>query len=326
MSHNPKLNVYTLRIKPKENVSKTFRDLIKLKFSISSSEDNEIFRQYFEIIKNEIGNDTFREDKNNKKVLGVTDSYVPIRPHNNTYIDGVIEGGKYGIKREYANTENKQDKRIITEKDAVLDKYYFLLYTPLNATLGFLLIQSYTEETIQDSLKVFIKNFFQDPNYFKISIEPYVPENIIEKYIETSHIKMFRFTRRIQLSESLRNNVQIESNEFEVEINIKPLNTNLKPGTEYTDKILKELEKKEFDNIQLREGKGKAYIEDRKGKKANFNIEQEFKRIKPTIYLEEEGITTDSSGLPDFRQVREYCTNLLSELIEEFKNTDIHEF
>lgn len=334
MAHNPKLNVYTLKLNPKNDSFEIFRDLFKSKYALKSTiSDKDIFLAYHQNFVNGIGDKEFRKDTKNKKVLGTiqqnTDkSILPILSKNNIYIDGVIEGGKYGIRREYADTENKEDKKIIGENNAVLDKYYILLYTPLNSQFGFLLVQSYTEESIQDSLKDFIKNFFScEDDFYNIIIEPYVPRKIIDKYMKESSIRMFSFTNKVGLSDTLRNNVQIKGQTFEVEIKLKPLDYTLNPDEDSTVEILKEFGEKYFDDIQLKECKRKAYISDKKNRKANYDIEQDIKKIRPTIYLEDAGIIPDDiTGLPDFKKIQEYCLDILNDLIIEFnKPSDIYE-
>jgi hypothetical protein len=333
MAHNPKLNVYTLRLNPKDESVETFRDLFKLKFNCDSVvSDSDLFTQYFQALVNGIGDKNFRKDTKNKKVIGTvksSDIAIPLFPHDNQYIDGVIEGGKYGIRREYADTDNKQDKKTIGENNAVLDQYYILLYTPLNSKIGFLLVQSYTEESIQDSFKNFIYTFFSCENFFyNIVIEPFVPQSIVDKYMKETSIRMFSFTTKTALSSSLRDNVQIKGQTFEVEIKIKPLDEKLRPNAKETSQIIKAVGDKLFDGKPLNEGKTKAYIEDTKSRKANYDIDKEINSIRPTIYLEDVGIVPDkTTGLPDFKAIQTYCLTVLQDVKDEFKKKqNISEF
>lgn len=333
MAHNPKLNVYTLRLNPKDESVETFRDLFKLKFNCDSVvSDSDLFTKYFQALVNGIGDKNFRKDTKNKKVIGTvksSDIAIPLFPHDNQYIDGVIEGGKYGIRREYADTDNKQDKKTIGENNAVLDQYYILLYTPLNSKIGFLLVQSYTEESIQDSFKNFIYTFFSCENFFyNIVIEPFVPQSIVDKYMKETSIRMFSFTTKTALSSSLRDNVQIKGQTFEVEIKIKPLDEKLRPNAKETSQIIKAVGDKLFDGKPLNEGKTKAYIEDTKSRKANYDIDKEINSIRPTIYLEDVGIVPDkTTGLPDFKAIQTYCLTVLQDVKDEFKKKqNISEF
>ena len=307
--------------------------MFKLKFNCDSVvSDSDLFTKYFQALVNGIGDKNFRKDTKNKKVIGTvksSDIAIPLFPHDNQYIDGVIEGGKYGIRREYADTDNKQDKKTIGENNAVLDQYYILLYTPLNSKIGFLLVQSYTEESIQDSFKNFIYTFFSCENFFyNIVIEPFVPQSIVDKYMKETSIRMFSFTTKTALSSSLRDNVQIKGQTFEVEIKIKPLDEKLRPNAKETSQIIKAVGDKLFDGKPLNEGKTKAYIEDTKSRKANYDIDKEINSIRPTIYLEDVGIVPDkTTGLPDFKAIQTYCLTVLQDVKDEFKKKqNISEF
>lgn len=333
MAHNPKLNVYTLRLNPKDESVETFRDLFKSKFNCDVHvSDDDLFKKYFQAFVNGIGDDDFRKDAKNKKVIGTIKNAnieVPLFPTNNQYIDGVIEGGKYGIRREYADTDNKSDKKVIGENNAVLDQYYILLYTPLNNKIGFLLLQSYTEESIQDSFKDFIMTFFScEDTFYNIIIEPFVPQKIVDKYMKETNIRMFSFMTKTTLPSSLRDNVQIKGQTFEVEIKIKPLDEKLDPNAKETSQIIKAVGDKLFDGRPLNEGKTRAYIEDSKKRKANYDIDREINSIRPTIYLEDVGIVPDNkTGLPSFKDIQTYCVELLQDIKDEFrKKSKIREF
>lgn len=335
MAHNPKLNVYTLKLNPKSDSVETFRDLFKAKYLLDGNTlDQDVFLEYCKRFINGIGDKEFRKDAKNKKVIGTTsgaDSTLPplTQQFAQSILNGVIEGGKYGIIREYADTDNKNEKTILDAKKAVLDKYFILLYTPLNSKYGFLLIQSYTEESIQDSLKDFIKVFFSCADeFYNIIIEPFVPQSIVDKYMKEANIKMFSFTNKIGLQSSLRNNIQIKGQTFEVEIKLKPLEYDLNPYADSTSEIIDEIGDKYFDDFQLKDCKKRAYISDSKNRKTNYDIEQEIRKIKPTIYLEDVGITPDpNTGLPDFAKIQEYSLTVLREVISEFnKTSEIHEY
>lgn len=334
MAHNPKLNVYTLQLNPQNDSVQTFRDLFKYKYNKDAfCSDDDLFKLYFQDFVNGIGDKKFRKDSKNKKVIGKVNSSsvsVPLFPQNNAYIDGVIEGGKYGIRREFADTDDKNNKSVISENNAVLDQYYILIYTPLNSQFGFLLIQSYTEETVQDSIKNFVRSFFSCENYFyNIKIEPYVPRKIVEKYMKASRISMFGFTTKTSLTESLRDNIQIKGQTFEVEIKIKPLETSLNPYSDETAQVFDALGEIEFDGRPLNEGQSKAYVTDDKKRKAHYDIERGLKEnVRPTIFLEDEGIVCDKeTGVPDFKAIQSYCVSVLEEIKQEFnQQAEIHEF
>jgi hypothetical protein len=337
MAHNPKLNVYILTLNSKKDEFETFRDLFKLKYNCDiTDDDRKVFRKYFQDFLNNIGKDDFRKDDKAKKVLGVekstsTETSYSINPSFEQFtIEGVLDGGKYGILREYADIDNKDDKQILDGKKAVLDKFYLCLCTPLNSKYGYLLIQSYTEETIQEPLKNFMRQLFlHEDAFYNIIIEPYVPDKFVEKFQTKSRVRLFRYTSKVGVSPILRNEkIIVKGQSFEVKIELTPIEQTFKPNSDELNEILNEIDKKQFDEHELGFFKKKVYIADEKDRKAHYDIEKELSSIKPTIYLEDEGIQVDvETGLPDFQQIKEFCSKLLIDIKNEFnKKININEF
>ncbi|MCK9449913.1 MAG: hypothetical protein M0Q41_13170, partial [Bacteroidales bacterium] len=154
-AHNPKLNVYILTLNNQSDSVETFRDLFKAKYGLNNEDDSIVFKKYFEEFLKAMGKDEFHKDEKSKKVFGaekVADKEVnySIIPHvNKEIIEGIVDGGKYGILREYADINNKDSKQKIGAENAVLDKFYFLLNTPLNSKFGYLLILRWSSLTRQ---------------------------------------------------------------------------------------------------------------------------------------------------------------------------------
>lgn len=345
MSHNPKLNVYILTLKSKKDDYETFRDLIKLKYGCSNDEDKSIFKSFFSNFLDVIGKDNFRKDSKAKKVIGTSkkeriyndnnvvdddEKKYSLNLHSTKHIiEGIIDGGKYGILREYADINNKDNKAKLDVDQAVLDKFYILLHTPLNSKYGYLLIQSYTEETIQEPIKNLLRNLFCHENYFgNPIIEPFVPKKFVDKFREESKVRLFTYTKKIGLSEVMRNQkVIVRGQAFDLRIEISPCDNEFKPESEELHQIIKEFDEEKIRETKLKDCNKKIFIEDSKKRRANFDIEKELSNIRPTIYLEDEGVKIDdSTGMPDFEKVKEYCLNLLEEIKKEFnERTDIDE-
>lgn len=210
-----------------------------------------------------------------------------------------------------------------------MDKYYILLNPILNDKYAVLLTQSYTEESIQGPINEFIRELLGGcDNYFKIDVEPFVPKRLKEKYEKSAAIRMFSFTSPLPLSESLRKKVTEAAQEFEVEVRIRPVNQKLPINSEGTREIMQEVSKMTLDQQTLGEGKGRIYTADEQGRNANYDISKDIQSIRPTIYLSDEGITSDEqTGLPDFKAIQEYCHKLLKEIKAERNiNQDIYEF
>ena len=333
MAHNPKLNVYIISLKPKkQDENKTFRDFLKEKYAKNSDmSDKALMKYLFTSFINGVGQDEFHKDDKSKKVIGIDDgNMLPMTLYSDTWmIDGVIEGGKYGILREYQDTEKKEGKTEIKPNYAVLDKYYILLNPILNDKYAVLLTQSYTEESIQGPINEFIRELLGGcDNYFKVDVEPFVPKRLKEKYEKSAAIRMFSFTSPLPLAESLRKKVTEAAQEFEVEVRIRPVNQKLPINSEGTREIMQEVSKMTLDQQTLGEGKGRIYTADEQGRNANYDISKDIQSIRPTIYLSDEGITSDEqTGLPDFKAIQKYCHKLLKEIKAERNiNQDIYEF
>lgn len=333
MAHNPKLNVYIISLKPKQqDENKTFRDFLKEKYSTQADLSDKALMEYlFESFVNGVGQDKFHKDDKNKKVIGIADSNIlPMTLHSDKcMLDGVIEGGKYGILREYQDTEKTEEKAEIKPNYAVLDKYYILLNPVLNDKYAVLLCQSYTEESIQGAINELIKELFSGcDNFFNVDVEPFVPKRLKEKYEKSSGIRMFSFTSPLPLTESLRSTVTEAAQEFEVEVRVRPVSHKLPINSSGTRKIVQAVSKMTLEHQTLGEGKGHIYISDENGRNANYDIAKDIQSIRPTIYLSDEGITSDKqTGLPDFVAIQKYCHELLTEIKTERNiNQDIHEF
>lgn len=327
MAHNPKLNVYILELNPKKDGVETFRDFFHNKLSLNNgSSDDDIFKKYFQEFLNGIGKDDFHIDKKSKKVFGaskVEEGQInySIKPSiDANIIHGVIDGGKYGILREYAAIDNKDVKQKIAAKNAVLDKFYVLINTPLNSKYGYLLIQSYTEETIQTPLIKFLESFFnQEDTFHNIIITPFVPKKFIDKFLKDAKIRLFNFSTLTGIGKELRDEeIKVEDQTFEVTINIKPKG-NIKPDQGIIKGLLNAIGLKKFDDKRLSDLDSKVFMESgEKSRRANFDITKEMASIRPTIYLEDEGIeVNEDTSLPNFNQIEAFCLSLLEEVKEE---------
>lgn len=333
-SHNPKLNVYILKLKNKDESVETFRDFSTLKFNEGNIlDDDELFLKYFEEFLKEFGSEEFKNDKKNKKVIGISKNEegvnYTISAHSSQFIiEGVVEGGKYGLRRDAADIDDKDGERTsIDENKAILDKFYFMLYTPFHYNVGVLLIQSYTEETVQSSFKNILKDFFGLSGYFFYPyIEPFVPKKFVETYKRSAKVKMFTYATKKVIT--YRENNHSEGNEFEITIQLKPKNR-IDAEESTINNYLKSINNFFFQEKPLDEMNKKVFMNDSENRSTSYDVEKEMSSIKPTIYLEDVGITIDeNTKLPDFEELKSYCYNLLeeikSEVISEIE--DIEEF
>lgn len=330
MALNPKLNIYVVSLNPRDKkASLTFRDFFKAKYLFNKSvDDKELLDKFFEEFLNKVGKSEFRKDQKSKKVIGVSE-YNPENKrssinvmHQRHLIEGLIDGGQYGVLRAYADVDKKNEKTNLGTNNAVLDKFYICLCTPLNSACGFLFVQSYTEVTIQEPIAAFITDLLRcEDYYYNVRIEPYVPKKFVEKFKNSAKVKLFTYRSKIGISNIMRENqISPKGMSFNVEIKISPLEEELLPGSNEAFAVAKELAQKQFDGVDLHDyDDQKVYIEQGNGHKAHYDVKKELGTIRPTIYLTDEGIEIDSAtGQPNFAQIKKFTLSLLEEVKEEY--------
>lgn len=331
MAHNPKLNVYIIELKKKGNKEDaSFFDFYNIlsnnKFEYSDTSDTYSF--FTETFVDFLGGkDKFSKDQDVKKVFGLSKTNEKLNLNVNTdefILSGILEGGKYGIKREAADVSNKSKRNEIPEDVAILDKFYFLMKTPLDSKYGTLIVQSYTEETILQPFVDKIKNYYGwGEQYFKPNLELFVPAKFIDKFKQESLVRGFQYSSTFQMEEKYNSTLGLDSHDFEVTVTLKP-KKDIEPSNKNLEAIKKYLGGLIFNKHSLKEfPKGKVFIKDDGGKQANFDIEKELSSIKPTIYLNETNVEINENGVPEFKSLHKYCLDLVIE-IEENINRNIN--
>lgn len=334
MALNPKLNVYVVTLNPRDRGSHpTFRDLFKEKYHKTATVgDDELRKDFFKDFLDKVGKSQYRKDKGSKKVIGVseyddksgTSSLHPLFQRD--VVEGIIDGGQYGILRAYSDVDNKAQKVALETNKAVLDKFFICLCTPLNSAYGFLLLQSYTEASIQEPVKDFILDLLKcEDKYYGVRIEPYVPKKFVERFKAESKVRMFTYRSKVGVSDIMRDNqLLMKGQTFEVEISIRPLEEDFLPGTIKTKALTEQLGTKRFDNVSLGDyNERSVYVNDSKDRKAHYDIAKEIESIRPTIYLADEGIVLDEkTGQPDFEQIKNFTLSLLEEVKREYNDND----
>ena len=327
MAHNPKLNVFIIKLNPKNKESLTFREFFRQKYHADqSTEDAEVYKLFYTDVINALGNKEFNNDSTSKKVIGVSQSAnnpigFSIR-ESEQIIDGLIDGGPYGLKREYADISDKNHRKQIGTSEAVLDKFYIMLNTPYNYSEGYLLVQSYTESSITESIKkALFKVFMFDDKYYQPDFTPFVPRSFVEKFEKESTVRLFSYDTVLGVSSCLREDtVNYEGQSFNVRIELTPLDKSIKPGTSLMTAIGKVLGELQFNGKRLSEASKKIYIEDGNKRKVNYDVEKDLKSIRPTIYLEDEGVSIDpKTGLLNYVSLKEFCLKQLHCIKEERK-------
>src|ERR1041385_3241179 len=153
MNHDPKLQIFKLKLYSKEDGRPIqFRDIFRRKFLKEYSklkppiEQDSIFNIYFENFIKQIDAKGYYTKKEKGFTIAKEDTGGKVKSQifkssTESVITGILDGGKHNIKRTLGEISDTSKKTQIGTKHIVCDKFYFLLYTPIDNTEGILMIQ-----------------------------------------------------------------------------------------------------------------------------------------------------------------------------------------
>ncbi|HXP52718.1 MAG TPA: hypothetical protein VN922_22380, partial [Bacteroidia bacterium] len=120
-------------------------------------EDSVVFMDIFQKFIKTIDLNDFHSSQKKKKAITAYDTQKTekndpsIIPYpQKLIIQGFIEGGKFGKKRIKSELGKKSDKQELGVETLILDKYYFMLYIPLDSTIATLIMHSYSSDSVTD--------------------------------------------------------------------------------------------------------------------------------------------------------------------------------
>ena len=138
MALNPKLNIFVVGLNPRDKeASPTYRDYFKSKyFGNANTSDRQLLESFFKDFLNTVGKADFRKDDKSKKVIGVSEydaqnekTSISLKLEKHV-IHGLIDGGQYGVKRAYANLDNKKEKKKYVVKGTISTIKSIVSYQP----------------------------------------------------------------------------------------------------------------------------------------------------------------------------------------------------
>jgi len=318
MTTNPKLEVFRIELIAQNDEHKTFRNFFTESLNGTAGQtDTQLFTNFFQDFIRKVDTNDFIDNSRKKKVFAAYNARNydgTIKHHSEiNVIKGIIEGGRYGKRRNKSKLTNKNELQDIETNDIILDKFFFCLYTPLNYDVGILMIQSYSSDSITDIFTEFLQNYFKKENYYKKpKIERFFPRHIIEQFKLHSNIDKFSFSNRFFVSQLSDEPYQQEEEEFVVKI--EAVSKNGLPKAALSN-WLNVLGQKLFDNTNLSSfSNRKVYLKNEQTKKSSPFVLDE-NEIRPIIYLENHGIEVSIDGLPNFSQLETFCENLLVQQI-----------
>jgi len=334
MAHDPKLEIYKLQLINKDDGrAATFRQLFRKKFNsygntTGTITNEDIFRAYYKSFVSSIDLKGYNVDRGKRK--GFTLAYelnggptakslISSPTATNWIICGILEGGKHGIKRSLGEVSDKKKQTPIHTTNLVADRYFFLLYTPLEHSEAVLMIQGYTEAKISDVLRGHLGGYFKHKGEITNKTEIFVPQYLKEKYLNGAKFKSIQFTSGWAVPPDNSGTIRQKGYELEVRIEIKDKSQKKSDYREFSDLL------KIFSKGIFQQGNKKKELEAFEGKKAKMvNGSKEapiqfdnHDEVIPVILLKDEGIDVGDDAVPNFDQINQYCHKLLGDVIKE---------
>lgn len=323
MAHEPKLEVYKIYSNPFPNTEyPSFGNFFQNKFSTEDKivKSSEGFKLLLQTLITSIDTN-FVLNSANKKGLRIDESTGTKALEKSIkiasvkqIIHGTIKGGRYGQNRSIGSTKDPKKKyRKVGQTDIVMDTFYFLLYTPFKSNKGILMIQSYTDDQINDIFINWLQNNLSGSGYFNPKMETYCPTKLQEEFKNSSAVKELKFTKDILIS-GIETEDGISTEEFSINISIRAKDSGKKVSK--IGSLLKTARQLQFGKkenpLTLEEFNKQIGILYNGSHQSSFELDGEIS-IKPTIYLKDRIILQDD-GSPNWDSLHDYCLNLLEEI------------
>ena len=328
MAYDPKLTVYTITIKPtKRNIQNSnrwlFRNIID-EANNNELEDSYIITEVFGKFIRALDTPEMFSDGKSKKCITANQPDIEDRDvspnitfsSENRIIQGVIEGGNYGRRKNKTNTLNKVEKSDVNERDAITENFYFMIYMPLESNKMILMIQSYTSDGIDSVMNIFWENFFSvQHQFYKPIIKRFVPRSIIEDFKTNSTVSSLQFSTEIPGETLLESTSTETTRSFKITVQITPTDEDLTLA-EYENTV-QPLQETFFTRL-MKLGhftKKKGVLKDTTTNRTSpFDLGSSFE-IQPSILLSK--YITINQDESDFERIKDYCSTLLEDIKQE---------
>src|ERR1019366_1320895 len=240
MAHDPKLELYKLKLINKEKGKpETFRTLFRNMFDTFGKgvKANEVFTIFAtDFFKKIVQGKGYCVDEKKKK--GFTIAYEeaangqPKSQITNIFakdsiISGVLEGGKHGVKRWLGKVDDVTKKTPIQVTNIVGDRFYFLIYTPLDHSEAIVMIQGYTEAKISDVFRDHLVDYFSYTKEIHSKIELFVPQSLIDKTLENATFESIKFSTGWHTKLAFEG---LEQKNYDLQVNIQIIDKSKKKG------------------------------------------------------------------------------------------------
>lgn len=234
-----------------------------------------------------------------------------------------MDGGLSGRKRSLGKINKKDESTPITPSDIVCDKFYFLLFTPIDHSEAILIVQGYTSLKISDVLREHLKDFFSHGRDIKSKVEIFVPSFLKDEYLEGSTFNSASFSTGWIVNGHDFDVPEQKSYDLQVKIEIVDRSKE-KSNYEDTAKIIewfKQFKLSVGNTSKRTKNLGEFPKQNAKIKSNGRPIPIQFdnnNEITPVIILKDQGIEVNpETNELNFEEIDSYCNDLLNKILEE---------
>ena len=284
-------------------------------------DDNSLFIALFNKLLNQFDSHVNRYDDLKKGVSiyhadGVEANAILSIATDQKVIQGFLDGGYFGLKRNMSDLDKSNLTEITTDK-IVTDRYYVYMYYPFDSNIAILMIEKRGNLTISKVVCNVLEAFFENQNNnISSHAERFIPHSMVQTFKQGAVIDQLTYSRQVSsavLGEGVVDNPEL----YDVTIQIKPR------SEEYSYDRLNALIGRlntmtfsvfghEFNLGGFTTKKGKLRSEG-SSSKPSFDIENQSIRVVKPIPQE----FYDEFNTLDRDRMKEFCGGLLRELSAE---------
>lgn len=304
---------------------KTFKDVIYEKNNIpveTEKTNQEIFNILFANILNKLTQNAAWTSEKTKLGLALfanlgEEANTVLTSHSESFvIEGYIDGGLYDRIRTIAQTTNVDERELLGRDKMVADRYYIYLHCPIGSKIGLLFLERKKGLNIHSAIQLFLEENLKT-NRYRIKLERYIPQSIIEEYKDGGVIDSFTFTDVMTSSVIDGQGVGPEERHFGVSIKISLPEGN-RPDYNTLQNILSHIGNATIDFglgikhlSEFHKQKGSLKKEE---KKYTFEIGENLK-IRPVIPIDDDMQDQEFSILK-----RNDIKNMCDEVLNQIRN------
>ncbi|MGK9123920.1 hypothetical protein M1D52_07360 [Olivibacter sp. SA151] len=319
MGYDLKLHIFTitLRERNKPNTSFFWGDLNTI---LEGDDDVQKFTNLFKAYVKHFDN-KFIVYKNWNKGINITENGLSFGSQNR-YIIGMIEGGYTDIVSKIKDKDDVLDEGFpVTRNHVTAIPFYFILWLPKDSNKGLLIVQSISDKSVHEPLKLDFKKFIENLNEkYLVSYSEHITEKAIKK-MSTGTVKQL-ILRKSGLSTDKAQKVFNKRYNIldNINIDIKITGFGNSTANAIKDFMLGKypdlLELENLKEIGLDNDVEVLATFEHNNKKATAKFEKDFK-IAPVYYIDANDVPLNDGNHPDEEKIKDYLLSFLEGMKKE---------